>query len=390
MAIAAMRPGFVRYHSWEAMGDSKTTAQGWIDTKNHAWDAKKILNALAALTTDQSNVLINIPTWPDWMDPNHHGVPDRPADFARWCADLARILVNSPRKVTYLEITNERDGAFYVDLRTNGGWGPPKDPNIPDRISDLAQIYNLAADAVKSVNPDLKVGGPAAARADLLPFAEKFVDLTKDHLDFYSAHAYASGSASDPDQKILTRADQMVDSVKSLKDDVERHAGRPLPVLFDEFNISWTWETRDPRMTNHLGAVFDALILTQAAKDGIAGTAAWNERDGIYGKSSNDGALRPSAYLYGQLNTFGIGKIVQCDSSDSEIATFAIQGQKGTAIWLINRSHDFKKVSGLPGAKATLISDTGMTELQGVTRLPPYSVCFIHPVSKMPRRQESD
>ena len=40
--MAHMNPGLIRLHSWEMMGDSKTTPSGWVDTANKTWDAAKI------------------------------------------------------------------------------------------------------------------------------------------------------------------------------------------------------------------------------------------------------------------------------------------------------------------------------------------------------------
>jgi hypothetical protein len=215
-------------------------------------------------------------------------------------------------------------------------------------VKEFADVWNAAARAVKAVDPKIKVGGPAAARADLHGFAREFARLTKDHLDFYSVHAYASGSAEDTTESILDRPERMVAEVAKTRKIVQTAVGRPVPVFLNEFNISWTWETRDQRMTNHVGAVFDAHVLFGAASVGIEATAAWNERDGVYGKTAGDGTLRPSAHLYASLNPYGIGDIVRSSSGDSRLVAFAVKRGRVRTLWVVNRSTDDVVAKGLP------------------------------------------
>ena len=150
--------------------------------------------------------LINIPNWPAWMDADHDGFldADQTDAYARLCADLVRIVNRDLKKrVVYWEVTNERDENYFVNFHEAGGWGPLKDAAKPDRVEELARIYVQCADAMKAVDPTIKVGGPAMERPDLAMFVERFARVAGPRLDFYSYHAYASGSKDDPDDVSL-------------------------------------------------------------------------------------------------------------------------------------------------------------------------------------------
>ncbi len=203
-----MAPGILRLHNWGMMGDSQKDPNGWIDTTHQRWDAAKIKAALAGFPPD-ATLLINIPGWPDWMDKYKDGFldADQTDAYAQFCADLVKIVSRDcRRRGVFWEATNEQDGRYFVDFHAEGGRGALKDPAKLDRVEELAGIYNKCAVAMKAADPTIKVGGPAAERPDLTEFVRRFVHATAPNLDFFSYHAYASGSASDSDRAIFDRA----------------------------------------------------------------------------------------------------------------------------------------------------------------------------------------
>jgi hypothetical protein len=50
------------------------------------------------------------------------------------------------------------------------------------------------------------------------------------------------------------------------------------PIFHDESNISW--DPPDVRMTNVVGAIYDALFISGALTNGGTSVARWNEADG--------------------------------------------------------------------------------------------------------------
>jgi len=345
--LREMRPGLLRLHHAAMAGDSRKDANGWIDYASRRWDEPKILRAMNRPWPKDCELLMNIPNWPTWMDANRDGFldADQEAPYARLCADLVRIVNRGPRRVRYWEPTNERDMPYFVDFRTDGGRGPLKDPAKPARTADLARIYNLCVLEMKRVDPRILVGGPAVARPDLLEFVREFAKLTRHNLDFFSYHAYASGSREDTDAHIYDRALAFGPIAKGVRDTVRQATGRKIPLFLDEYNVSWTWETHDPRMTDNKGAVFDTLAAFSSVTSGADATTAWNDRDGVYGKIAPDNRMRAPGANLSLLNRYAVGRLVKATSSKpNQILGFGCIGKAGRTVWIVNRSPEERSV----------------------------------------------
>ncbi|WP_281888691.1 cohesin domain-containing protein [Paenibacillus sp. YYML68] len=154
--------------------------------------------------------VLTLDGWPRWMwaDPNskeseHFGTPSY-ANFDA-AADSAAKLIKSidtrfdGRGPKYVEVKNEstipQEWWFFL-THPNQAW------------DYLSEFHNKVATAVKAENPDVLVGGPSSAfmyfekkgfdeaRAQL-----KFMDDTKDTLDWYSHHFYENANLIMHDQE---------------------------------------------------------------------------------------------------------------------------------------------------------------------------------------------
>ena len=394
--MAYMNPGIVRLHNMGLLGDSKKDASGWVDTPHKRWDKEKIGKALKNAYLYHPHLLINIPGWPDWMDKDKDGYLDKDQfdAYARFCAELVRIVNKDfKKKALYWEITNEKDGVYYTDLHSDGGRGGLKDPTKPDRIEELAAIYNRCAIALKKADSSIKVGGPAFTRPDLLPGVRRFIKAASNNLDFLSYHAYASGTVADSDSFIFDRTiilgQATADIVKILK---ESSPSKYIPAFLDEYNISWNWETRDPRMADNRSAVFDALAIKEVVNSGAAACMAWNEKDGIYGKTDNEDKLRPAAHLFHLLNSWFVGDSVMITADlPGVVNVYAIQNtdKKGCSILLINRTERTRKVQismeGWTGGRKLFargeITRAGYTAPMGLIEINPKTIMEVPALS---------
>ncbi|MBC7808967.1 MAG: hypothetical protein H7145_22770, partial [Akkermansiaceae bacterium] len=350
--IEYMAPGMVRYHNAGKMQPSSKSWEGCLNEAGTGWDRAKIARILAALRfKHKPAVLLNIPSFPAGMDRNSDGFLDTDQwdAYAALCADFVRIVnVENKFGVRYFEITNEWDGRYFTDFRENGGSGGLKDPARPDRWDEVGEVYNRCARAMKAVDPSIKTGGPAAARPDLSGMHERFARKTLPNLDFFSIHAYASGSADTPDADVYDRAIAMGDFVKNAVALMKKVSpGRKIPVFLDEYNISWTWETRDPRMTNVKGGVFDALTMVATTRAGADSALSWNEKDGVYGKTDNDNNRRPGAEVFRLFNTYLVGNRVRVQSGGDAVTAYAVANTvtKRQSLLLINRTNTARMVN---------------------------------------------
>ena len=327
--VESMRPGILRYHNMQMMNDSRTDTFGWIiapETPQYQWDRIKITNAFAGSYSFRPVIMLSIPSWPKALDDGTGKLKSTEyAAFAQFCADLVRIVnIDLKRGVTYWEVTNEKDG--------NTTYGPD--------MTELGRIYNQAAQAMKAVDPTIKVGGPAFTTITNATKLDSFLSIAHPHLDFLSYHSYSTGSKTNPVTDLWKSAAGLGDHTGRAKRAIAKFTPRAIETFHNEFNISWA--PPDVRMTNQISAVYDAIAMIAITNSGATGSMAWNESDGWYGKLENQWgkwARRPSSYVYQLFNSHLQGAIVNSRSSDSNLVmSYAVKSANKEALALVNRS----------------------------------------------------
>ncbi|MBC2603431.1 GH39 family glycosyl hydrolase [Puniceicoccus vermicola] len=386
--IAYMAAPVLRYHNMSGMlADPSKNRFSWMDTASRTWSAERIAAALDPLEGLSEERVITIGKWPSWMDLDKDGMldADQYEAFAQLCADLVRILnIEQQRGIQYFEISNERDMVYWLRQMKKGQ---------PLQIDELAEIYNLCVQAMKAVDPSIKIGGPAACRGDLVQPLKQFAILTMENLDFLSYHAYASGDATETDINIYNRAGSLgknLSTIRSMLNDIS--PDRRIELHLNEYNICYTHRVRDERMATHKGGVFDALVFVELVENGADVGNAWNECDGVYGKMGRDYTLRPPAHVFHFFNTGMTGPAVKSTSDHPDvIVPFAVLHEDGNHWVLINRSSYANNARiELKGrefddqnVRIFCLSETGLKEMthslselaRGID-LPPDSVAF--------------
>jgi chitodextrinase len=353
-AMAFMKPGIVRYHSWEMMGLS-TNRNGWL-TSSNTWDAAKINNALTGANSYGPILLMNIPGWPSaWADAGGKLLPARYTDFANLCASLVRIInVDQRRGIKYWEVTNERDDVYGL------------------QSDELGRIYNQAAVAMKAVDNTILTGGPAFARPDLTAQVDAFFSTAAPNIDFVTYHSYATGTNSAPTQQVYDLAASNAKVTTSMRTEFAKYSTRTVEYFHDEYNISWN--PPDPHQSSYVSMLFDAIFTITAIKNGATGTMAWNECDGWYGKMDNSYNKRPSAYLFSNFNNALPGGSV-CNSTGSNDASLVVMAsQKGSLrqLVVVNRADVDQRYkftfTGLPAGvnNATLFANSQNVPAGGI------------------------
>lgn len=331
-----LNPGLLRYHN---AGMHKG---GWMNQETKTWDAEVIAATLDGPGWPSEKVLINISSWPAWMDADQDKKLDKDQyeAFAALCAELVRILnVEQKRGIRYFEITNEKDFAY---------WRKTKEGENPNRVDDLADIYNLAAKAMKEVDPTIKTGGPAAASGEkwVEGIHRRFMERTLPNLDFFSFHAYPRTRENTPKEIYVTPewiAGLAGDHRKMLDElSPERH----IELHVNEFNIASNYQLKDTRMHTNEGAVFDSLFLINMAEKGVDVVNAWSECDAVYGKMDKSFALRTPAHVFHYFNEFLVGEAVAGTSSDpAKLLVMAVESKERRSFVLVNRAREALRVT---------------------------------------------
>jgi xylan 1,4-beta-xylosidase len=222
------------------------------------------------------------------------------------------------------------------------------EPNIdfwrgkPKRQSYF-ELYAHTAQDIKSVDPRLRVGGPATAQA---AWIEPFLKYTQAHglpIDFVSSHVYANDSAQAvfgtdgpiPRDRMVCRA------VRKLHDQIARSPHPQLPLIVSEYNASYKNEP----------AVTDSAFMGPWIADTIRQCAGWAplmsywtfsdvfEEQGVirnpfyggFGLIAERGIPKPAFHAFALLHRLGQERIAV--ASESALVTRRADGTLVLALW---------------------------------------------------------
>ena len=167
--------------------------------------------------------------WADWSDLIRH--------FARHL--VARYGIDEVSK-WYFEVWNEPNGTF---------WGG--DP----RQSTYFHLYDVTARALKSVDPRLRVGGPSTAQAAWVPAFIRFCATRHVPVDFVSTHVYGDDTADNVfgTRERIPRRDMVIRAVRKVHREVAASRLPRLPIIFSEFNATYTGTEADVTDSPYIG-----------------------------------------------------------------------------------------------------------------------------------------
>ncbi len=244
-----------------------------------------------------------------------------PKDYEKW-AGLVRDLT---RHFT------ERYGADEVKTWYFEVWNEPNlDGFWAGSQSDYFKLYTYSANAIKSVNPSYRVGGPGTAGAAWEPEMIAYCDKNNVPIDFISTHAYGvkqgyldefGNSGTVLDKNPMSVSGDVLQSRKEI-------AGSAMPHLelhYTEWSASYT--PADPIHDSYHEA---AYVLQKLKQVGSAANSMsyWVFTDifeepgprftpfhGGFGMLNTQGISKPVFYAYQFLNRLGNTELVNTDST---------------------------------------------------------------------------
>jgi hypothetical protein len=371
--IRYMQPGILRYHRADMLADSSTTTSGWVKNPQSAptWDQAKIHRAMmGSYPGVPTPRMMNIVGFPAAMkDASGRLKPEFYPAYANFCADLVRMINRDyGLSVRYWEVTNELDV---------NGYGQD--------MAELGRIYRQVAEAMRSVDPTIRIGGPAMANPYGQTQLQAFIGEAYSQLDFISVHSYSTSMPYATDAQAWQSAENRADALRPARSAVaqakKQFGDRPIEIFLTEFNISSNYRTADRRMQNEKGMIYDALALAAIANTGITGNMAWNEADGIYGKlrpSNGNWIARPATHVFNLYNQYFQGQIVKTSAptrvldinatNANRVTTYAVKNGSRKALAVINRSGQPVQINLNWGSTAKVTAFTaaasGLTQRQ--------------------------
>jgi xylan 1,4-beta-xylosidase len=228
----------------------------------------------------------------------------------------------------YFEVWNEPNIDFW-----NG---------IP-RDKSYFELYAHTARDLKSVNPRLRVGGPATAAASWVDEFLKYAADNRIPVDFVSSHGYADDTVENlfGTNEDIPMDERVCRAIGKVRKQIQSSAMPHLPLFWTEWNVQGMNESRD---TSFVGA---GLANTIRECDGLVEMMSfWTFSDvfeeggpiakpfgGEFGLRAKGGINKPSYYAFALLHQLGDQRIA--NSSNDIIVTKRADGTLVIAVWNI-------------------------------------------------------
>jgi xylan 1,4-beta-xylosidase len=185
---------------------------------------------------------------------------------------------------------------------------------------DYFKLYQVTADAIKGVDPSLKVGGPATARDGWIDEFLEFCEGHKVPVDFVTTHHYPTDALGHEDDDTETQlANSRRGVLREWTVDTRRRAGA-LPVYYTEWNSSSN--PRDPRHDEPWAAAFVAKTVLEASEL-VQGYSFWTFSDifeenyfpsmpfhGGFGLLTLHGIAKPTYRAFQLLHSLGTERLL--------------------------------------------------------------------------------
>jgi xylan 1,4-beta-xylosidase len=236
------------------------------------------------------NIIFRLGYSAEYKTSARHNAP--PDSFDKW-ADVAAHIVahynqgwaNGPKaNIRYWEIWNEPDGDSLVFWK-----GTPE---------SFYRLYDVVARKVKSIDPTLKVGGPAIVGS--LPFLRGLLLYCQQHhspVDFVSWHMYTQDPQS------------LVQHANDIHQLMTQYGFQNAESILDEWNYSpsdWRKMFVDPVATRQYfdadedsyGAAFDATVMTELQDAPVDIATFYSGTTFMWGLFTSSGAPQKPYYAF--------------------------------------------------------------------------------------------
>ncbi len=304
---------------------NSTPQSSWINEKQQTWDTENIQQVFKAFTSDNPDTLIiNMNQFPAWMlDDNHELLSSQFERYANWCAQLVKIInIDQNWNVKY--------------------WSPLNIQNSEAFTSSLqyAELFNLCAKAMKTVDPSILIGGGGFDRDKGRKDIKTFLRETDRNLDFLTLSFSVTDNISSSDNDIFNGAHAMADYSTRIRTTMDSLGLATTPLWISKYNISNNkdFELYREFQNSSKGAVFNALSLKYLSEQGsVQNSLVWNDCDQSYGIMDDSFYLRPSAMLLYLKNKYLEGTPVKSVSKRSSLVNiFAIDAGYSKNVLLMN------------------------------------------------------
>jgi xylan 1,4-beta-xylosidase len=232
----------------------------------------------------------------------------------------------------YFEVWNEPDLGFF--------WSGTQ--------QQYFELYKASVEAVRSVDPSLKVGGPATSKVQWIPEFLAYCAQNSLPVDFVSTHLYAG----DNQVKVFGEAGRYTQNeiyaaaMKQVSDQIAASAYKNAELWLGE------WSSDSPAMIAHIikGCMpyLKGMSYWQVSKfeEVLVPNFIFKEGDNAWGLFSARNVARPTFNTFKLLNRLGTRRL---KAEGPALASRRAGGESAVMVWNLA---DAPQASGIPGANS--------------------------------------
>jgi xylan 1,4-beta-xylosidase len=246
------------------------------------------------------------------------GLTSPPSSYEEWAGLIEGFVKHLEKrygeeeiKTWFFEVWNEPNGSFWKGTQ-----------------AEYFMLYKYTAEAIKSVNPEYRVGGPATGGGKWLTDFIEFCRTENVPVDFITTHTY--GTKGGFFDELGTRhlwvreeSDRVSVEIDLMTEEMAASSMPHLPIYMTEWNSSFS--PRDPVHDHYFNAAY-ILDKVKKAEGKLASFSYWTFSDmfeesgppnspfhGGFGLINLQGIKKPSFFSYKYLNALGDTELVNTD-----------------------------------------------------------------------------
>ena len=191
------------------------------------------------------------------------------------------------------------------------------------------KLYDTTVRAIKDVDPELKVGGPATAGAAWAPEFLAHARQVGSPVDFVTTHTYGVAGGffdekGEGDNRLVLDRRAVIDDVEKVRGEIDRSPFPGLPLYITEWSTSYN--PRDPIHDTYLNAAF-ILNKLKGTEKTAQSMSYWVYSDlfeeagppptpfhGGFGLLTREGVRKPSYFAYRYLSQLGKAELGNADA----------------------------------------------------------------------------
>ena len=232
-----------------------------------------------------------------------------PSDWGKWSDFITAFTRHLEERFGQAEVRSWRF-EVWNEPNLDGFW------TDGDQVSYF-KLYDATVRAIRGVDSDLKVGGPATAGAAWVPEFLAHAKAESVPVDFVTTHAYGVNAGffdekGEGDNKLSPDLGSIVNDVVQVRQQIAASAFPGLPLYFTEWSTSYN--PRDPIHDDYLSAAF-ILDKVKRTEDAAQSMSYWAYTDlfeeagppptsfhGGFGLVNREGIRKAAFFAYKYLN----------------------------------------------------------------------------------------